>query len=145
MGYLRYMPRANFLEQPRPIPVNHGRTHWGWTGYYSWYDDQTPRAGEHAIFTNRASDFYWNLNQIDFRATVLRSGFLQVSMVTNSPDFKHFEVKVNGAVRTLKAPSFDVQLGRGLNRLEMRVIDSMGNIGRASTLECTYTPQSEQQ
>ena len=113
MGYLRYMPRANFLTQPRPIPINHGRTHWGWTGYYSWHDDQTPCAAEHAIFTNRVSDLYWNLNQIDFRAIVVKTGVLQVNMATNSPDFKDYEVIVNGAARKLTASSFDVQSGSG--------------------------------
>ncbi len=145
MGYLRYMPRANFLSQPRPIPVNHGRTHWGWTGYYSWFDQQTPRAKEHANFTDRVSDLYCNLNQIDFRATVVKSGLLRVSMAANAPYLAAYEVVVNGATKRLSEPSFDMRLERGVNRLEMRIVDSFGNRGTASTLECVYLPETEQQ
>lgn len=143
MGYLRYMPRSNYLSQPAPLPVNHGRTHWGWTGYYCWYDQQTPRSREHSTFTNRSSDLYWNLNQIDFRAVVAGDGLLRIVMVSNSPDLKEYEVSVNGRLQQTQDSSFDVRLERGINRVEMRVIDTMGNRGPASTLECTFIPERE--
>jgi len=144
MGYLRYMPRSNYLSVPTPIPVNHGRTHWGWTGYTCWYDPQTPRSLEHSTFTNRPEDLYWNLNQIDFRAVVGERGRLNIAMVSNTPDLKEYELMVNGKQLRTKSPVFEVQLERGLNHVEMRVTDTMGNRGAASTLECTYMPKAEQ-
>jgi hypothetical protein len=144
MGYLRYMPRANYLSEPLPIPVNHGRTHWGWTGYTCWYDQQTPRSLEHTTFTSRATDLYWNLNQVDFRAVVVKSGLLKIDMVTNAPDFKEYEVLVNGEVMRTKSPVFEMRMERGLNRVEMRVTDSMGNRGAASMLECIFIPKAEE-
>ena len=144
MGYLRYMPRGNYLSKPTPVPVNHGRTHWGWTGYYCWYDPQTPRSLEHSIFTNRVTDLYGNLNQIDFRATVVRSGLLRFTMVSNSPDFREYVVTVNGKATRTKSHSFEATLERGLNRVEMRITDSMGNMGAMSSFGCTYIPQAEQ-
>jgi hypothetical protein len=143
MGYLRYMPRANYLSKAKPIPVNHGRTHWGWTGYYSWYDQQTPRSLEHSTFTNRPSDLYWNLNQIDFRAVVMEKGLLKIAMVSNTPDLKEYELTVNGDSFRTKSSSFEVRLERGLNRIEMRVTDTMGNRGAASMLECTFIRKAE--
>jgi hypothetical protein len=144
MGYLRYMPRSNYLSKPKPIPVNHGRTHWGWNGYYCWYDQQTPRSLEHSTFTNRPSDLYWNLNQIDFRAVVVENGILKIAMVSNTPDLKEYELTVNGNLLRTKSSSFEVRLERGLNRIEMRVTDTMGNRGAASMLECAFIPKGEE-
>lgn len=140
MGDLRYMPRADYLSKPYPVPINHGRTHWGWTGYYCWYDSKTPRSLEHSIFTDRSSDLYWNLNQIDFRAFVVKSGVLRFTMNSNSPDLMNYQVTVNGKARLQKSVSFDVRLAKGPNRVEMRIIDSMGNTGSLSTFQCSYSP-----
>lgn len=144
MGFLRYMPRADYLSKPRPIAVNHGRTHWGWTGYRCWYDPQTPRTFEHEVFTNRASDFYWNLYQIDFRTSEVKSGQLHFDMETNAPSIREFEVTINGISTRTKGPSFDVALERGLNRVEMRTVDVMGAKGAPSVFECTFIPRGEQ-
>jgi len=144
MGFLRYMPRGNYLSKPRPIPVNHGRTHWGWTGYRCWYDPQTPRTYEHEVFTNRASDLYWNLYQIDFSASEVKSGLLQFDMDTNAPSLREFEVTVNGTRSRTTGTSFDVTLERGLNRVEMRTVDVMGAKGAPSVFECIFIPRGEQ-
>lgn len=144
MGYIRYMPRANTLSEPRPVPVNHGRTHWGWTGYYCWYDAQTPRSLEHETFTSRPSDLYWNINQIDFRAVAVKDGVLQIGMVTHAPDFSAYEVTVNGKTIRTREPVFEVRTERGKNRIEMRVADALGNLGSASTLQFIYIPASEE-
>ena len=140
MGYLRYMPRSNYLSVPAPLPVNHGRTHWGWRGYYSWEDNQTPRSLEYSTFTSRPSDLYWNLNQIDFRASVKKRGVVEFGMVTQSPNLAAYEITINGRVKRTTAASFDVKLERGHNRVEMRVLDSMGNRGSVSAFECIYIP-----
>ena len=144
MGYLRYMPRANYISEPYPVPVNHGRTHWGWTGYYCWFDPQTPRSLEHELFTNRDSDLYWNLNQVDFRAEIVGGGVVRLEMATNSPDFSGYVLTVNGVDRSMKKNNVEVVMERGLNRIEMRVVDSMGNKGTPSSLECIYLPAGEQ-
>lgn len=32
-AYIRWLPRNNWLSEPHPMPIDHGRTHWGWEGY----------------------------------------------------------------------------------------------------------------
>jgi hypothetical protein len=143
MGYLRYLPRANYMSLKTPIPVNHGRTHWGWDGYYCWEDERTPRSLEHPTFTRRASDLYWNLNQIDFRATASVPGQIHFAMSTNAPDLAVYEIEVNGKEFRTEKAAFDVALASGKNRISMRVVDSMGNPGASSSFECTYIPSAE--
>jgi hypothetical protein len=144
MGYLRLLPRANYLSQPTPTPINHGRTHWGWTGYYNWYDSYTPRAQEHEIFSNRVNDFYWNINQVGMSATTRDGGVIDFIFETNSPDFAKYEITVNNTEQSFKNNSFLIRSVRGMNRIEIRTVDSMGNKGTKSYLEYIYLPRGEQ-
>lgn len=137
-GFLHYMPRSNFLSQPYPIPINEGRTHWPWTGYYNWYDSQTPPTVEHETFTNRVNDLYWNLNEVDFSASYQSEEILSVKMQTNSPAFDHYEVSINDKKNNTKENSFKINLENGINNIKMRVIDSMGNKGPFSYLNLKY-------
>lgn len=144
MGFIRLLPRANFLSQQAPTPINHGRTHWGWTGYYNWYDTHTPRAQEHEIFTNRRNDIYWNINQVGMHFTPSANGLLTIDLETNSPDFDHYEVEWNNSVYETKESALTVQSERGINRFEVRIVDSMGNKGMKSNVEYIFLPVHEQ-
>jgi hypothetical protein len=137
-GYFRLLPRNNFLSQSYPIPVNHGRTHWGWTGYYTWYDQQTPRAQEFQYFTNRPNDLYWNLNEVDFSAEIKDPGALLITLDTNSPNFDHYELNINETVVKIKEPNYLWKLVQGRNSLIIRVVDVMQNKGSASMLELNF-------
>lgn len=139
-GYFRMLPRSNFLSKPYPIPVNHGRTiHWGWTGYYNWYDKLTPRAQEYSQFTNRPNDLYWNLNEVDFSASIEDQGKLLISLTTNSPNFDHYELNINGTVKILKENHYLLNLVPGRNDVEMQVVGRMNNKGPASKLAVIYS------
>ncbi len=141
MAFIRYLPRSNFLSEPLPMPLNHGRDcHWGWDGYLCWYDDQTPRAQEFRIFTNRENDLYWILNGVDFSAETIAPGKLRIWMDTFSPKFSHFEVIANGEVESVETRSLDWALVAGRNELTMRVVDKMGNLGPRSHLTLNYAP-----
>ncbi len=139
-AFIRYLPRSNYLEKPYPVPINHGRTHWGWTGYYCWYDQQTPRTVEHDLFTNRVNDLYWNLNEVDFSAEILSKDQLKIRMTTNSPYFKYYELEVNDNLTFLKENCFILNLNPGLNTLKMRVVDEMNNKGALSVLKVNVAP-----
>ncbi len=135
-GYFRMLPRSNYLSKPYPMPVNHGRNiHWGWNGYYSWYDQQTPRAQEFDQFTNRPNDLYWNLNEVDFSAALIDNDKLLITLTTNSPHFDHYELEINGIVTTLNNNHFLMNLIPGLNEVKMHVVDDMNNRGAVSLLE----------
>jgi hypothetical protein len=139
-GYFRMLPRSNFLSRPYPLPLNHGMIHWGWTGYYNWYDKQTPRAPEYNLFTNRPNDLYWNLNEVDFAAAIEAGNKLLITMTTNSPNFDHYELDINGTTVTLKNDRYLLNLVPGRNYLSMRVVDIMNNRGPASMLDLFYSP-----
>jgi len=141
LAELRWLPRSNFLSQPSPMPLNHGRDHWGWTGYYCWFDGQLPRSQEHAIHTDRESDLYPTLNSVDFAAEAVRRGRLRLDLATYSPAFDHFELLANGRPVEVKSPDYEWALAPGYNLMEMRAVDVMGNRGPASRLELTWLPQ----
>jgi hypothetical protein len=108
------------------------------------YDRQTPRAPEHECFTDREADLYGNLNQVQFHALRTAPGTLEVYLETNAPDFSHYQVTCNGQTRRQTDSRFTWTLARGRNRLEMQVVDGMGNRGTVSSLEFTYLPRQEQ-
>jgi len=143
-GYFRMLPRSNFLSKPFPIPVNHGRSvHWGWTGYYNWYDKQTPRAQEYTQFTNRPNDLYWNLNEVDFSAEMKDRDKLLITWTTNSPNFDRYELNINGTVKTLKNNHYLLNLVPGRNYLKIQVVDKMNNKGPESILDVIYSPPKQ--
>lgn len=139
---VRWLPRSNWLSQKSPLPVTHGRTHWGWDGYYAWTDDQTPETSEHRYFVRRASDMYGSLFTVDFSAILVSEGLLKISMATDTPGFKHYELIDNGRKILIPGLNYQWKLVPGLNKLELRSIDALGNTGALSSLSVSYTPVS---
>jgi hypothetical protein len=137
---VRWVPRSNWLSQPQPLPVTHGRTHWGWDGYLAWTDPQTPETPEHRNFVRRASDLYGNLFLVDFSAERVSESSLKINMATDSPGFKHFELLENGRKVISSGSSYTWNLLPGANTLELRSVDVLGNRGGPSKLKINYTP-----
>jgi len=141
-AYVRWIPRSNWLSQPYPMPITHGRTHWGWDGYLAWTDEQTPRTQEHRHFLRKEQEIYDRLFTVDYSAQPLEEGAVRVHLATDSPGFSHFElVDATGRRSTTRSASFRWELARGVNRLEMRSVDVLGNRGPASELTVNYMPQ----
>jgi len=135
---VRWLPRSNWLSQKSPLPVTHGRTHWGWDGYYAWTDAQTPETPEHRFFVRRESDMYNRLFAVDFSAFPVSEGVLKINMATDTPGFKHFEIAVNGDIIYENTSSLSVRLASGINTIEIRSIDVLGNQGSKSMLKLNY-------
>ncbi len=135
---VRWLPRSNWLSQKSPLPVTHGRTHWGWDGYYAWTDDQTPETPEHRYFVRRSSDMYGALFTVDFSVFLVSDGLLKISLATDSPGFKHYELIANGERIIISGSNYPWKLAPGLNKLGMRSIDTLGNRGALSSLEVNY-------
>ena len=135
---VRWLPRSNWLSQKLPLPVTHGRTHWGWDGYYAWTDDQTPETPEHRYFVRRQKDMYGRLFGVDFSVIQLSEGLLKINMATDTPGFKHFEIKFNKEIIYEKTSSFSIKLASGVNTIEIRSIDVLGNQGSKSMLKVNY-------
>ena len=136
---VRWLPRSNWLSQKSPLPVTHGRTHWGWDGYYAWTDQQTPETPEHRYFVRRNSDMYGTLFTVDFSAKLSGENALKINMATDSPGFKYYELIANGQRILIPGSNYQWKLAPGLNKLEMRSIDTLGNPGALSSLEINYT------
>jgi len=134
-GYFRFLPRSDYLSNPTPVPVNHGRTHWGWDGYLCWFDSQTPPSQEHKIFTNREADLYWNLNEVDFAATRLDNSKLHVDMTSNLAPQSHLELRINGIKQILNSSTSIIEVRPGTNNIEMQVRDTLGRTGKISSIE----------
>jgi hypothetical protein len=140
---VRWLPRSNWLSQPAPMPVTHGRTHWGWTGYLCWTDSKTPESAEHRYFVRRQSDIYPHLFTVDFRTEPVSEGSLRVMMATDSPGFSYFEIIENGVKRKIRKSDYLWKLKPGENSLEIRSVDAIGNRGSASTLTIDYLPKEQ--
>ena len=131
---VRWLPRSNWLSQPLPIPITHGRTHWGWDGYYAWTDEQTPPTPEHRIFVRRAADMYGPLFQVNFSASVIAKDRLIINMLTDTPGFSYFEVTVNGKQMQVSEHTYEWKLVPGSNNLEICSVDVLGNKGQPSNI-----------
>jgi len=139
---VRWLPRSNWLSQKSPLPVTHGRTHWGWDGYYAWTDSQTPETPEHRFFVRRNSDMYGTLFTVDFSAEISGENTLNINMATDSPGFKYYELIANGQRILIPGSNYQWKLAPGFNKLEMRSIDTLGNRGAMSNLKINYKPVS---
>jgi len=137
---VRWLPRSNWLSQEMPLPVTHGRTHWGWDGYYAWTDQQTPETPEHRYFVRRDKDMNTELFSVDFSAVKVSEGLLKINMVTDTPGFKHFEITINGSTIKEDKSSVSVNLTSGINTISIRSIDVLGNQGSTSMLKVIYLP-----
>ncbi|MEX2573185.1 MAG: transglutaminase-like domain-containing protein [Balneolaceae bacterium] len=142
-AYVRWLPRSNWLSRPLPMPITHGRTHWGWDGYLAWADPQTPETPEHRHFVRRKSDMYERLFTVDFSAEPSadsEKNVLEIRMATDSPGFAHYELSDNGNGRTTGDSVYRWQLAPGLNNLTMRTVDVLGNRGPESEVTVNYMP-----
>jgi|GEM_PF-1330094 len=139
---VRWLPRSNWLSQKSPLPVTHGRTHWGWDGYYAWTDAQTPETPEHRFYVRRPSDIYTSLFQVDFAAHYIQDGEIRFDLATDSPGFDHFNIVVNGVQSSVKTKGSKFKLSPGMNAIEIYVIDVMGNPGTKSSIKINYIPKA---
>ena len=139
---VRWLPRSNWLSQKSPMPVTHGRTHWGWDGYYAWTDSQTPETPEHRFYVRKSSDIYSGLFLVDFAANYVNEGELKLDLVSNSPGFDYFNIEINGLKSSVKEKGTVVKLSSGMNTIEVYTVDVLGNLGTKSLLKINYIPKS---
>jgi hypothetical protein len=139
-GFVRFIPRNDFMSNPTPRPLNNGSTYWPWSGYLCWYDAATPRMLHYALHTDRLADFYPTLNRVAFTITdTAVPGEVTVDMITQTPDFAAYEVRVDEGEWRDAASSFAWTLRpNALSRLEMRARNTLGIHGRASFAQALW-------
>ncbi|MEX2573260.1 MAG: hypothetical protein WD317_03145 [Balneolaceae bacterium] len=143
-GFLRLIPRSDFLSRPTPRPVNQGlNIHWPWNGYINWYDEATPRKLQYSLHTDRAADLYPTLNRVQYQAvyndTSGTTGEVDIQLVTNTPNFDTFEINIDDQGWQAAPSEFTWKLQpASVNTLEMRTRNKVGKTGKASRLELLW-------
>lgn len=138
-GYMQWVPRNNFYAHRFPEPVRQGLT-WGWHGYWNWQDARSPREKRFGRYTGRRSDINWTINQVRWAAELAeRPGTIRLSLGTVTPDFDTFLVSVDGGEWRRSADTFNWPLHQGKNRIEMRIRNRAGVLGRKSWVEVEYS------
>lgn len=136
-GFIRMIPRNDFVGNPTPRPLTHGCTHWPWSGYLCWYDEATPRMLHYALHSDRVADFYPTLNRVAFTVTRTDTpGEVVVDMLSQTPNFVSYEMCIDDGPWEDTGDRVTWQLRpSALNRLEMRVRNSAGVRGKPSSVE----------
>lgn len=139
-GYLRMMPRNDYLSRPYPRPLSQGSIIWPWNGYVSWYDEATPRKLQYALHTDREIDFYPTLNRVQFDAVYgSKEGEIQIRMVTFAPNFDGYQVNIDDGGWKESPDDFVWKLKpSAVNTLEMRVKNRLGPKGKPSRLRVVW-------
>ncbi|MEO9003628.1 MAG: hypothetical protein ABI288_02775, partial [Ginsengibacter sp.] len=136
-GFIRFIPRSDFLSRATPRPLTQGGINWPWNGYINWYDPATPRRLEYALQTDRLADLYPTLNRVEFTATYgSTKGQIDIQMITATPNFETFEINIDGTGWRPVSDKFTWRLRpAALNRLKMRTSNTAGVTGKPSSLE----------
>lgn len=132
-AFMRTVPRNNWYEKPFPRPLNHGRTQWPWNGYLNWYDSRTPPKRQYSWFTDRPRDMWPDLNKVHVHATSgVGNDRLFLHFETYTPNFSHFEVKVDETNWKKVGKRWTWLLQSGRNILKVRAVSMMGVKGKSS-------------
>lgn len=143
MGYLRMIPRNNFLSQPVPVPPAQGTSAWGWNGYLNWYDSIFIKRDEFQRYTDRMTDFYQPLNQAKlYLNETTAPGILNVLIDNFTPGgLDGFLVRIDkGRWVFQKSANVNWDLKSGLNTLEVRVRNARKILGPVSKVQVSYFP-----
>ncbi|MFH1762314.1 MAG: hypothetical protein ABIA63_14545, partial [bacterium] len=119
-GHMRFYPRANFLDQPRPVPLYIGSATWAWPEYISWEDKFTHYNKELPYHSDKEGDFYFDLNRVHF-LTNWSGDSIRIQMQTFSPYFKNYEVNLNNKGWEKSEDVFSFKPLKGSNNAAMRV------------------------
>ena len=133
---LRMMPRSNWMAKHNPSPLGHGLTEYPWNGYINWYDDRTPRMRNQKNFTDREADYWPILNRVKmYASTSAENDRMFLRFTTFTPDFDKYLVKIDEGEWVPTTEYFPWILHSGLNKLEVRIHNKAGVLGKPSIVE----------
>ncbi len=136
--------RNNFLTSWMPGELEHGFIQYHYDGYLWWKDSALPAYEEYTFHSSHARDFAWTLNQAEIHLTATdRPNLLDVHLDTVTPNFKTFEVRINGGEWTPSAASFTWSLAPGDNILEARPVSRFGREGIVSRIALAFQGEAK--
>jgi hypothetical protein len=139
-GNVRWMPRNNFFAHRFPEPLAQGRCAWSWSGYWNWCDERTPRLPNYGRYTSRRADIEWTINLVRWSAEAAEeAGVVELSLGTVTPDFDTFLASVDGGEWQPCGAKFPWRLHNGTNKVELRIRNRAGVLGKPSAVEVKYT------
>lgn len=88
----------------------------------------------YSLLSNRHADFYPDVNTTSISLAAMEKEFvLTVTLHTRAPNFKTFEVNIDGEGWNEVSKSFRWKLNRGANRLGVRSLNTFGRFGPVSS------------
>ena len=133
--------RNNHLVKAEPAELHHGYSAYHWDGYLWWSVDIDPKYAEYSLQTSRPGDFYWSVNQTRLypRGGGGGPGVLEVDVETATPNFSHYQIRIDSGewIEAEAPPSW--ALHRGENEMEVRGVNAFGRAGRSARLKVGYT------
>ena len=126
------------------VPYNARGGEW-WGPQLKWSDDGTPPQITCAN-TDVVQEFEWPLNEVlvSFEMVSLPQEpvVLRVSFETLTPNFKHFRLEIDGAVRETLESALTWNLHAGTNSLKICTVNDVGRQGFMSEFALEYDPSA---
>ncbi len=139
---IRMMPRNDFYARPHPVPKTQG-AHWDYSDFWVWEDAQTPPSYNYRYRyrTGRRADWEWTVNTVRFDALLTdEPGVVRLQLGTVAPNLDTYLVRFGDGEWQPTDETVDWRLKPGRNRVEMRVRNTAGVMGRIAHMELQYTP-----
>ena len=131
--------RNNHLVQAEPAELYHGYSQYHWDGYLWWNVDIDPKFAEYSLQTSREADFNWSVNQTRLYPRAGEDvGILEIDVETATPNFSHYEIRVDGGEWSSGEVPLSWALSAGENELEVRGVNAFGRAGRSARLKVGY-------
>jgi len=132
--------RNNHLVQAEPAELYHGYSQYHWDGYLWCSVDIDPKYAEYSLQTSREADFNWSVNQTRmYPRAGAEAGVLEVDVETATPNFSHYQIRIDGGewTQAQAPPSWSLQ--EGANELEVCGVNTFGRAGRSARLKVAYS------
>ena len=131
--------RNNHLVQAEPAELYHGYSQYHWDGYLWWAVDIDPKYAEYSLQTSRPADFNWSVNQTRlYPRAGAEAGVLEIDVETATPNFSHYQIRIDGSDWADAEAPLSWALGAGENELEVRGVNAFGRAGRSARLKVGY-------
>ena len=132
--------RNNHLVQAEPAELYHGCSQYHWDGYLWWTVDIDPAWAENSLQTSRPADFNWSVNQTRLYPRVgEKQATLEVDVETATPNFSHFEIRIDHGEWQRSTAPLTWSLREGENELEVRGVNLFERAGRVARLRVAYS------
>lgn len=130
--------RNNHLSVPWPAEEEHGQDHYHYDGYLWWtdnLDEPQENVSCYSLLSNRPADFYPGVNSTWIDPEMTSDRVARVTLSHDMPNWKTFEVQIDGGAWAPVSARLDWTLHAGRNTLSARSRNLFGIAGRPTVME----------